>query len=164
MKVIKVKGRKNIFALIVCILIPELVGVLSAFLTKDTYREYANLIKPDFSPPGWVFPIVWTILYFLMGIASYRIFMLGTQNPKVKKALFFYGLQLFFNFFWPILFFGLGLRGFAFVELIVLWVLILITFKKFYKLDAWAGYLLIPYIIWVAFAGILNFFVWKLNQ
>ncbi|WP_129599785.1 TspO/MBR family protein [Anaerophilus nitritogenes] len=164
MKLFKVRGRKNIFALIVCILIPELVGVLSAFLTKDSYMEYQNLIRPDFSPPGWVFPIAWTILYFFMGIASYRIFMLGVENPKVKNALLFYGLQLFFNFFWPILFFGLGLRGFAFLELIVLWILILITFCKFYKLDAWAGYLLIPYIIWVAFAGVLNFFIWKLNQ
>ncbi|QZY55078.1 TspO/MBR family protein [Crassaminicella profunda] len=160
----KVKGKKNLLALIVCIFIPELTGILSGFLTRDSYGKYQNLIQPDFVPPSWIFPIAWIILYLLMGIASYRIWMLGAEKRQVKNALFYYGLQLLFNFFWSILFFGVGLRGLALIELLVLLMLIIITFVKFYKLDKTAGYLMIPYILWVAFAAILNFSIWQLNK
>ncbi|MCT4618102.1 MAG: tryptophan-rich sensory protein [Marinisporobacter sp.] len=160
----KVKGKRNLFALIVFIFIPQLVGILSGFLTRGSSDAYQNLIQPSFAPPGWVFPIVWVILYLLMGIASYRIWMLGGEKKEVKNALFYYGLQLVFNFFWSILFFGVGLRGLAFIELLVLFVLIIITTMKFYRLDKTAGYLMIPYILWVAFAAILNFSIWQLNK
>lgn len=164
LRCIKVRGKKNIFALIVCIFIPQLIGLLSGFLTKDSYEQYQNLIQPKFAPPPWLFPIVWTILFLLMGIASYRILMLKGVKNGVKNALFYYGLQLFFNFFWTILFFGLGLRGLAFIELLVLLILIIITCIKFYIIDKIAGYLFIPYIIWVGFAGYLNLAIWWLNK
>ncbi|MCT4605869.1 MAG: tryptophan-rich sensory protein [Marinisporobacter sp.] len=160
----KVKGKRNLFALIVSIFIPQLVGILSGFLTRGSSDMYRDLIQPSFAPPAWVFPIAWVILYLLMGIASYRIWMLGAEKKEVKNALFYYGLQLVFNFFWSILFFGVGLRGLAFIELLVLLVLIIITTVKFYRLDKTAGYLMIPYILWVAFAAILNFSIWQLNK
>jgi tryptophan-rich sensory protein len=160
----KVKGKRNLFALIVSIFIPQLVGILSGFLTRGSSDMYRDLIQPSFAPPAWFFPIAWVILYLLMGIASYRIWMLGAEKKEVKNALFYYGLQLVFNFFWSILFFGVGLRGLAFIELLVLLVLIIITTVKFYRLDKTAGYLMIPYILWVAFAAILNFSIWQLNK
>ncbi|TCO78030.1 TspO/MBR family protein [Marinisporobacter balticus] len=162
--IIKMRGKKNIFTLIVCIFIPELVGLLSGFLTKDAYGKYQNLIQPKFAPPPWVFGVVWPILFFLMGIASYRIWMLKSEKARGKNALFYYGLQLFFNFFWSILFFGLALRGLALIELLILLILIIITCIKFYRLDKVAGYLFIPYIVWVAFAGILNLSILWLNK
>ncbi|QHI73623.1 TspO/MBR family protein [Aminipila terrae] len=126
--------------------------------------KFQQLNKPDFAPPGSIFPIVWTILFILMGIASYRIYLKGTENQNVKSALIFYAVQLIVNFFWSILFFGFGMRGLAFIWLIILWILIVITTVKFYKIDKTAGYLMIPYILWVSFAGVLNYSVWMLNR
>ncbi len=156
--------RNNIFQLLVFIAVPLAVGFLSARLSGNNMEEYQNLIQPSFAPPGWVFPVVWTMLYILMGIASYRIYSTGSYRPQVKSALFFYGLQLLANFLWSILFFGLQLRGIALLWLIFLWILILITTIKFYRLDKVAGFLMVPYLIWVSFAGILNYYVWQLNK
>lgn len=156
--------KGSIFGLIIAIGIPLAVGALSAFLTSDTMVKFQQLNKPDFAPSGSIFPIVWTLLYILMGIASYRFYLKGIENQEVKSALIFYILQLIFNFFWSIIFFGLGMRGLAFIWLIILWILIVITTVKFYKLDKIAGYLMIPYILWVSFAGVLNYSVWMLNR
>lgn len=156
--------KGSIWGLIIAIAIPLAVGALSAFLTSDTMVKFQQLNMPDFAPSGSIFPIVWTLLYILMGIASYRIYLKGIENQEVKSALIFYILQLIFNFFWSIIFFGLGMRGFAFIWLIILWNLIVITTVKFYKLDKIAGYLMIPYILWVSFAGVLNYSVWMLNR
>ncbi len=156
--------RTNVFQLLVSIAIPLIVGFLSARLSGNTMEDYQNLIQPAFAPPSWVFPVVWTILYILMGIASYRIYSLGSYRPQVKSALIFYGLQLMANFLWSILFFGLQLRGIALLWLIFLWILILITTIKFYRLDKVAGLLMVPYLLWVAFAGVLNYYVWQLNK
>lgn len=156
--------KGSIWGLIIAIVIPLAVGAISAFLTSDTMVKFQQLNKPDFAPSGSIFPIVWTLLYILMGIASYRIYLKGTENQEVKSALLFYVIQLIFNFLWSIIFFGLGMRGLAFIWLIILWILIAITTVKFFKLDKIAGYLMIPYILWVSFAGVLNYSVWMLNR
>ncbi|WHH57811.1 TspO/MBR family protein [Petroclostridium sp. X23] len=150
--------------LLISIAIAEGVGILSSFFTRGTMEKYQQLVQPSFSPPGWVFSIVWSVLFLLMGIASYRVYNAGIQKPVVKNALIFYTIQLIFNFFWTIIFFRLELRGFAFVWLIILWVLIIITTVKFYKIDKIAGYLMVPYILWVSFAGLLNYSIWQLNK
>lgn len=156
--------RYGIFALIVSILIPELIGLLSAYLTGDNMVAYSELVQPSFAPPGELFGPVWAILYLLMGVASWLVYSKGPQNKEVQSALFTYGLNLFFNFFWSILFFGLGLRGLAFIEILVLLGVVILTTIKFYKIDKRTLPLMLPYIIWVAFAAILNFSVWMLNM
>lgn len=146
--------------LILCIAIPLAVGGISALLTSSGMETFQALNKPPLSPPGWLFPVVWTLLYILMGIASYLVLTSGKPN---RSALTFYGLQLLFNFFWSIIFFNLERYLFAFVWLIALWILIFITTVSFYKISKPAGYLMIPYLLWVAFAGYLNLFVYLLN-
>lgn len=157
-------GEFSLFKFIVAISVPLAVGTLSSFFTRNTMKIYQQLKQPAVAPPGWIFPIVWTILFILMGIASYRIYLKGTQSPEVKNALTFYAAQLAVNFFWTIIFFGIGKRGLAFIWLIILWILIVITKVKFYKIDKVSGYLMIPYILWVSFAGFLNYFIWSLNR
>jgi len=147
--------------LIIAILIPLAVGGLSAFLTKDSMSTFEAVAKPPLSPPGWLFPVVWTVLYILMGIASYLVYTSNSFDRK--RALIFYGAQLAVNFFWSIIFFNLNAYLFAFIWLLLLWALILITLVKFYRINENAGLLLIPYIVWVSFAGYLNFGIFLLN-
>lgn len=149
--------------LLVCIAIPLAVGVIAGLLSREGTEMYALLEKPPLSPPGWIFPVVWSILYVLMGIASYLVFVSGADKKTVESALWVYGLQLFVNFFWPILFFRFELYFFSFVWLLFLWVLILVTFVRFWRISIPAACLLIPYLIWVAFAGYLNLGVALLN-
>ncbi len=138
------------------------MGGLSAYLSQGTMGIYQNLNQPSFAPPGWIFGVAWTILYTLMGIAAYRVYDVGGNLSK--NALVFYGLQLAFNFMWTIIFFRLGERGIAFSWLVILLALIIITTVKFYKVDNVAGHLMIPYILWVSFAGVLNYAIWQLNR
>ena len=159
----KVNGEKNLRALLLSILIAEGTGLLSGFLSMNTNSMYQSLNKPSFSPPSYVFPIVWTILFFLMAVASYRIWLVGKSGGDVKKALTLYGIQLILNFFWSIIFFRFNLLGLAFIELLLLLIFILLTTFEFYKHDKIAAYLMIPYIIWVSFAGVLNYAIWMLN-
>ena len=144
----------------ICIIIPLFVGTLSAFLTHDAMTTFETIQKPVLSPPGWLFPIVWTVLYILMGIASYLVL---TTESSQHVTLFIYKIQLFFNFIWPIIFFNLRLYLLAFIWLIILWLLILITAILFYKTNKLAGYLMLPYLIWVTFAGYLNLSIYLLN-
>lgn len=146
--------------LLICLAIPLAVGGLGALLSGGM-SDYGAMVKPPFSPPGWVFPVVWSILYLLMGYASYRILESGAE---VKKPLILYGLQLFANFAWPLLFFGGGWFLLSFFWLILLWVLIYLTIRAFSKIDETAGNLLIPYILWVTFAAYLNFGIYLLNS
>ena len=146
--------------LITCIAIPLAVGALSSLLTKNSMENFAMLQKPAFAPPGFLFPVVWTILYVLMGIASYLVLM---SRKTTGNALLVYGIQLVFNFFWSILFFHLGLCMFAFLWLVLLWLLILLTTVLFYQILKPAGYLMIPYLLWVTFAGYLNLGICLLN-
>ena len=142
--------------LILCIVIHLAVGGLSALLPADCMKSFQTQPQPPLSPPGWLFPIVWTILYTLMGIASY--FIVVSDQPK-QDALFVYGLQLFANFFWSILFFRMELYFLAFLWLILLWILIFKTMTEFGKISLTAKRLLIPYLLWVTFAGYLNLYI-----
>ncbi len=148
--------------LIIALLIPLLVGGFSALLTggMDTFKI---LDKPPLSPPSWVFPVAWTILYLLMGFASYLVYTASAPAYKKNNALLFYGIQLFFNFFWSIIFFAWEMYTFAFVWLMIMWVLIIITTVKFWKISKPAGYLMIPYLLWVTFAAYLNLGIAILN-
>lgn len=147
----------------VWILVTEAAGFLSGFLNREGTRLYAQIIeKPPLSPPAWVFPVAWALLYALMGAAAARIANLSPSRER-SAALRLYGVQLAFNFLWSFLFFGLRAYGFAFFWLAALFALIVWTTLTFRELDRPAGYLLLPYLVWVAFAGYLNAGVWMLN-
>ncbi|MGH4122813.1 MAG: TspO/MBR family protein [Clostridium sp.] len=161
--IFKVKGEKSIIALIISVLLAEGVGFLSGFLSMSASSDYKNFNKPSFAPPGWVFPVVWTILFLLMAIAAYRIWMKGRSGEDVTKALVLYVVQLFFNFLWSIIFFRFRLYAIAFLELLLLLVFILLTTFEFHRIDKISAYLMIPYIAWVSFAGVLNCTIWMLN-
>lgn len=151
---------RNKSALIISILIPLAVGSMSA-LFSGNMSSYSILDKPAFSPPGFIFPIVWTILYILLGISSYIVY--SSNSPNKPKALLIYGIQLFFNFCWSIIFFGLDLYLFAFIWLIALIFIIIIMIRQFYIVSPLAAYLQIPYLIWCIFAAYLNFSIFILN-
>lgn len=147
-------------ALLFNILIPLTVGVTAAIITRGGIDDYAALEKPPLSPPGWVFPVVWTILYILMGIAAYIVMTSGENTDLAVGA---YAAQLAFNFVWPIIFFGFGQYMFAFAWIIALWALIFITILLFSRISKTAALLLVPYLLWVTFAAYLNFGVYMLN-
>ncbi len=134
------------------------VGGLSALLTGPSMKKYALLDQPPLSPPGWVFPVVWTALFVMMGTAAYLVWV--KDGPERDRALTLYGAQLLFNFFWTLIFFNGEKFGLAFVWLLILWGLILATLLAFRRQDRTAGYLLMPYLAWVTFAGYLNAGVW----
>ncbi len=149
--------------LLICLAIPLGVGALAALLSGNNMIDYASLRQPPFAPPGWLFPVVWTILYLLMGYASYRVLVSGKDEHKVRMALIIYGAQLAVNFLWPLVFFGMQWYLAAFIVLLALWVLILLTIRVFAEIDEPAGDLLLPYILWVTFAAYLNVGVYLLN-
>ncbi|MGL5646424.1 MAG: TspO/MBR family protein [Clostridium sp.] len=164
MNIFKVDGKFEFKPFIVAVLIPIIGGFLSSLISGGSSRAvYLDLVKPPLSPPGWVFGVVWPILYLLMGIASYRVYM-KERKKTGRNSIFIYGIQLILNFLWSIIFFGLKLYGVAFLELIVLLIFIIITFIKFYKTDKVAGFMILPYLLWTIFAGYLNFGVWYLNE
>ncbi len=154
---------RNKRLLIICIAIPLILGLLSSRLSGNGMREFAALKQPPLSPSGWVFPVVWTILYVMMGIASYLVILSGKDRQKISEALMSYGLQLAVNFFWSIIFFRFEEYLFAFVWLALLWVLILRTILLFRGVSRPASWLLVPYLVWVTFAGYLNLGVFLLN-
>ena len=142
--------------------IPLAVGGVSAWIS-GSMSGYRNLIRPPLSPPGWAFPVVWTVLFLLMGWASYRVTISdGTKETK-RQALVTYWLQLLVNFLWSPVFFRLEMRLLAFLILVVLWLLICLTIHRFSALDEKAGDLLLPYLLWVTFAGYLNLGAFLLN-
>jgi len=145
------------------ILLPVAVGGVAGILTSGGMKEFASLNQPPLSPPGWLFPVVWTILYTLMGIASYMVLYADTNENKFP-ALAIYIVQLAVNFFWPIFFFGFGWYFFSFLWLLLLWILIIWMIWKFYAISPKAAYLCIPYLLWVTFAAYLNFRIWWLNR
>ena len=146
------------------IMFTEAVGVLSGWLTREGTELYrASIVKPPLSPPGIIFPIVWTILYALMGMGAARIYLSPASGAR-SQSLLRYVLQLAFNFFWSILFFNLQAFGLSFLWLITLWVLILLMILSFYKVDPAAAWLQLPYLLWVTFAAYLNLGVWFLNR
>lgn len=148
--------------LILSILISVGVGVLSSFFTSNSMGLYDNLEKPPLSPPGWLFPVVWTILYVLMGISAYLVYR--SDSPEKGRALVIYATQLLVNAVWPILFFNLQAYLFAFLWLLLLMALVILMIRSFYKVDPRAAYLQIPYLLWLVFAGYLNLMVYLLNR
>lgn len=146
---------------IVSLFISLSVGGLSSLLTNNIAQIYMDLDKPYFSPPSVVFPIVWTVLYILMGVSSYLVFC--SNSPYRRTALFYYFLQLSVNFLWPLLFFNLQAYLFALLWLVLLWVLIVLMINEMFKVNKLAAYLQIPYLLWVTFAGVLNFYIAKMS-
>lgn len=145
------------------ILLSEAIGALSGFLTRDGTRIYSQIIQqPPLSPPSIVFPIVWGILYLLMGISAARI-SLSPESKSRSQALNLFVIQLIVNFFWSPIFFNLQAFGLAFLWLLVLWILVLFTIIAFHRIDPLAAKLMIPYLLWLTFAAYLNLGVWYLN-
>ncbi|OCA88869.1 TspO/MBR family protein [Pseudobacillus wudalianchiensis] len=160
MELLKVNGKINAGKLTANVLLPVVGGSLVGyFATRNAKKEYKRLEKPDFSPPSWVFPTVWTGLYTAMGIARYR----AAAKTEKKERLLPYDIQLGLNFLWSFLFFKWNLRGAAFVEIALLLGMITLTAYEFYQLDRTAGNLMIPYAAWVTFALGLNYSIWKMN-
>ena len=145
------------------IILSELVGVLSGLLSKDGMKQFIQTVtQPSFAPPPAVFPIVWAILYALMGIGMARIWLYGVVPEKYNAQNLFF-VQLILNFFWPLIFFNAMAFGFAFAWIILLWILVLAMLLAFRKQDRLAGLLQLPYLLWITFAAFLTFTVWMQN-
>jgi len=152
----------DVLKLVICILICQIIGILgSLFNIKSIPGWYSKQKKPSFNPPNWIFGPVWTLLYLLMGISLYLILVSGKVTTL---AITIFAIQLFLNLIWTGIFFGMKKPLLAFIEIILLWASILISIIVFYGISKVASYLLIPYILWVSFASILNFSIWKLNR
>nr|MBE6545271.1 tryptophan-rich sensory protein [Oscillospiraceae bacterium] len=149
----------------VAIAIPLTVGIIAAALTRNNMDIYGQLKTPPLSPPAILFPIVWTILYILMGVSSAIVYLDREKNRRaVKKGLTYYAVSLVLNFAWSIIFFNLEAAFFALIVLITLLYCIVRTIIEYLKVKPLAAYLQIPYALWVAFAGYLNAGIWLLNQ
>lgn len=154
------RPTKILFAVLICLL----AGAIgSIFTTSSIPTWYASLHKPIFNPPNWIFGPAWTILYVLMGISAYLIWEKRSRYRPAKPALVIFSIQLVLNVIWSILFFGLKSPLLAFIEIIILWTAILFTILKFHRISKTAAYLLIPYICWVTFASVLNYYILILN-
>lgn len=149
--------------LILALAIPLCIGGVSAMLTQDAMKIYHFVNKPALSPPGWLFPIVWTLLYLMMGLASYFVITSGADRGLIRKAMFFYGAQLVLNFAWSLLFFNYSLYLWSLIELLAMWLVIIVSTVHFFRADRRAGWLMIPYIAWVTFAAYLNFAIYRLS-
>lgn len=149
---------------ILFVLISQLAGIIGSIFTSPAIPNwYAMLNKPVFNPPSWIFGPVWVSLYTLMGIAAWLVWKNWSKSSLAKIAVVLFFIHLVFNSLWSILFFGLQNPLLAFVEIIFLWILILILIFLFYKIDKRAAYLMVPYLLWVSFATVLNFYIWRLN-
>ncbi len=144
------------------ILATEAVGALSGFLTRDGMEAVSRLPQSALTPPSIVFPIVWGILYALMAFGAARVWMTPDGEAKTK-GLWLYAFQLIFNFFWSLFYFNMRAFGFSLIWLMALWVLIALMTLEFRKVDQIAAWVQTPYLLWVGFAGYLNFVMWKLN-
>ena len=154
----------NVSRLVVAIFVCQLAGIAgSAFTRASIPTWYATLQKPAFTPPNWLFAPVWSSLFLLMGIAAYLIWNKGMQNREVRIALFIFGIQLVLNIFWSFFFFKLQSPLYGFIEIVILWLAILLTVIYFLRISGTASLLLLPYLFWVSFAAVLNFYIMKLN-
>lgn len=150
--------------LLIAIAIPVLVGGISGFFTVTGVESwYQTIHKPSWNPPNWVFGPVWTTLYVMMGIALWLVWKEDTSRELKMIAFILFGVQLILNFLWSFVFFKLEQPGFAFLEILFMWVAILATIFAFAQVNKTAAWLLVPYISWVSFAAILNFTIWRMN-
>ena len=156
-------NKINYKSLLICLFIPLAVGGISALFTMGSMKDFEALKQPPLSPPGWIFPVVWTVLFLLMGIASYLVLETPARAEDKKSAFKAYFIQLAFNFLWSIIFFSFGAYEIAFVWLLVLFGLIAITTVRFWRINKLSGILMLPYLLWVVFAGYLNVAIAYLN-
>jgi benzodiazapine receptor len=155
----------NYFKLFASVLLCQLAGAAGSIFTASSLTDWYSLLeKPVFNPPSWVFFPVWTLLYTLMGISLYIVWEKGLHDREVKIGLIIFGIQLVLNILWSFLFFGLRSPYYGFVEIIFLWLAILLTIIQFRNISKTASYLLVPYILWVSFAALLNYNLWILNM
>lgn len=154
--------KRPFWAYPVFILLTEAVGLLSSLLSGDSGGFYDTVIKPPLAPPGWLFPVVWTLLYALMGFGAARIWLTGPTRQR-QRALLIFGLQLAANFCWSLFFFNARAFGWSFLWLLLLWLLIVMMIAAFRRLDRLVAGLQLPYLLWVSFAGCLNYMIWRLN-
>ena len=144
--------------------VPLLVGLIAALLTRNSMTAFNTFDKPPLSPPAWLFPVVWTVLYTLMGVSAYLIVSASASPMDKAKALAVYTYQLAVNFLWSIFFFNFQWYLFSFIWIILLWILIILMIRHFFGISRLAAYLNIPYLLWVTFAAYLNFWIWILNK
>jgi benzodiazapine receptor len=158
-------GKLNDFLkLLISIIVCESAGLIgSVFTTKAIPTWYAALQKPAFTPPNWLFAPAWGTLYLLMGISAFLVWRKGSENSQIKGALVLFAIQLVLNALWSVVFFGLQSPLYGVIVIIALWIAILLTMLKFLKISAAAFWLLLPYLLWVTFAAVLNISVWILN-
>lgn len=153
--------------LLISLAVPLAVGGLSALLSMSGMQSFSQLSQPPLTPAPILFPIVWTLLYLMMGAASYLVYRAGKMKKSLEtqviQALALYGVQLAVNFFWPLIFFRLGWYLTAFFWLALLWYLVFADITRFFPLSRAAGWLMIPYLLWITFAGYLNLGVYFLN-
>ncbi len=150
---------KNIKMIAISIAIPLVFGLIGTLIGNPS--NFSEIVKPSFAPPGFLFPIVWTILYILMGVSSYMIYK--DNNYSINAALIIYLIQLVVNMLWTFFFFNLKWYLFSFIWIILLIVLVIVMIYKFIKINKVAGYIQIPYLIWITFASVLNFSIYLLN-
>jgi tryptophan-rich sensory protein len=147
------------------LVVPQLVGIAGALITYPAIPSwYRSLHAPVFAPPSWVFAPVWTLLYILMGTASYLVWRRGFHTDGVRHALRIYGIQLALNLAWSIIFFGMHAIGLALICITILWIAIIFTILGFAPVSRAAAWLLAPYAAWVSFAALLNYGFWILNS
>lgn len=156
--------RKSVFGkLLISLVFPFIAAAIGSYFTFNAIATwYTYLQKPALNPPSWVFGPVWTALYLMMGISFYIIWTKKTKQDRNWAMTLYFG-QLLLNVLWSIIFFGMKQPFLAFMEIIILWILILLTIVSFSKIAKSAAYLLLPYLLWVSFATYLNFAIWKLN-
>lgn len=156
--------REGFILIVLCITVCQLAGVLGSYFTDMSVSTwYPMLIKPSYTPPGWLIGVVWVVLYTLMGISLFLVLDSKPESGTLKSALIPFGVQLLLNISWSGAFFGLRSPLYALVVIAALWLSIIITMRRFYDVSRIAGVLLIPYIMWVSFAAYLNYTIWRLN-
>ena len=155
----------HLLKLVIAVMLPLAVGATGSFFTTPEIPGWYQLIrKPTWNPPNWLFGPVWTLLYFLMGIALYLVWKSESLKSLKQKAILAFAIQLIFNFFWSIIFFKYHQMGWAFVEIVVLCFCIVINLFYFSKIHMAAAWLLVPYLVWVSFAAVLNYKIWQMNM
>lgn len=157
------QSNRNVAVFIKSVALPLVVGLVASLLTRQSMQVFSELNKPPLSPPAILFPIVWTVLYTLMGISFYLILTSGGSEEEIQKAARTYYLQLAVNFLWPTFFFNLQWYLFSFIWLMFLWVLVLIMLKRFSTISKVAMWINVPYLIWLTFAAYLNLGIFLLN-
>ncbi len=162
---IKTNSLSNNWKLAICVLICQSTGIISGLLTNtENNTWFETIIKPSWNPPGYLFGPVWTVLYLLMGVSLWLIWKSDAPETQKFQACLIFALQLFLNFWWTIIFFKFQCPLCAFVEILIMICLIVITIFKFSEISKTAAWLLVPYISWVFFATILNYKLWVLNN